>query len=70
MLPIPEGSESHSEEPSESSYGASQELLDQPPDAPGLLVGSGGCDQHDTPDKIQFGEATLQHIKSACELSD
>ncbi|ORY70216.1 glutathione-dependent formaldehyde-activating [Pseudomassariella vexata] len=47
MVPIPEGCESHSTTPSESSeYLGSQEMLDQPPDNPGLLTGSGTC--HDS----------------------
>lgn len=40
MIPIPESSESYSEESTRtSSYGDSQECLDQP----GMLAGSGGC---------------------------
>lgn len=69
MLPIPEGSESHSEEPSESSYGTSQEELDQPPDAPGMLVGNGGCQEHDTPSKAHFEETNIRHIQGACDFS-
>ncbi|KAI1488424.1 Mss4-like protein [Biscogniauxia mediterranea] len=51
MVPIPEGSEAHSEEPTDDSeYGGSQESLDQPTmnngrpayDPPGFLRGSGG----------------------------
>ncbi|RYC54724.1 hypothetical protein CHU98_g11479, partial [Xylaria longipes] len=42
MVPIPEGSESHSEEPTESDYGSTQESLDQPADHPGPLINSGG----------------------------
>ncbi|CAK7240658.1 MAG: hypothetical protein STHCBS139747_002104 [Sporothrix thermara] len=38
MVPIPEGSESHSEEADYTEYGSSQEELDQPE----LLRGSGG----------------------------
>ncbi|KAI9171839.1 hypothetical protein HJFPF1_01330 [Paramyrothecium foliicola] len=38
MVPIPEGSESHSEESGYTDYGDSQEVLDQPSD----LTGSGG----------------------------
>lgn len=47
MVPIPEGSETHSEDPSpdefggySSSYMSSQDELDQP----GPLVGTGGCE--------------------------
>ncbi|GJN70528.1 glutathione-dependent formaldehyde-activating [Purpureocillium lilacinum] len=47
MVPIPEGSETHSETSGSSTdYGPSQEVLDQPddvPDSPGALMGSGGC---------------------------
>lgn len=43
MVPIPEGSETHSETSGSTGYGVSQELLDQPADAPGELIGSGGC---------------------------
>jgi hypothetical protein len=53
MVPIPESSEAHSEEPSESDYGSSQEALDQPADQPGPLVNSGG----------------QSRIRGACELS-
>ncbi|KIH94501.1 hypothetical protein SPBR_06138 [Sporothrix brasiliensis 5110] len=38
MVPIPEGSESHSEEADYTEYGSSQEELDQPE----MLRGSGG----------------------------
>jgi hypothetical protein len=38
MVPIPEGSEAHSEESGYTDYGDSQEVLDQP----GELTGSGG----------------------------
>lgn len=38
MVPIPEGSESHSEEADYTEYGSSQEELDQPE----LLRGNGG----------------------------
>ena len=46
MVPIPEGSETHSENSGSTDYGSSQEFLDQPddaPDSPGALMGSGGC---------------------------
>lgn len=66
MVPIPEGSESFSEEPSESDYCTSQESLDQPPDAPGMLVGNGGW-----PTRENIGENTsnTSYVKGACELS-
>ena len=38
MVPIPEGSETHSEESEYTDYGPTQEMLDQPTD----LRGSGG----------------------------
>lgn len=41
MVPIPEGSETHSEESGYTDYGRTQEELDQP----GELQGSGGCHQ-------------------------
>lgn len=39
MVPIPEGSRTHSEESGYTDYGQMQEMLDQP----GELTGSGGC---------------------------
>ena len=41
MVPIPEGSETHSEESEFTAYRESQETLDQPID----LRGSGGFDE-------------------------
>ena len=38
MVPIPEGSETHSEESDFTDYGSTQEMLDQPTD----LRGNGG----------------------------
>lgn len=35
MVPIPEGSETHSEDSANTSYGSSQEFFDQPLDQPG-----------------------------------
>ncbi|KAI1279276.1 glutathione-dependent formaldehyde-activating [Xylaria sp. FL0933] len=65
MVPIPEGSESHSEEPTESDYGSAQEALDQPPDQPGPLMNSGGF-----PDAATLPEVEkLGRIRGACELS-
>ena len=43
MVPIPEGSETHSETSGTTDYGVSQELLDQPADSPGELMGNGSC---------------------------
>jgi hypothetical protein len=54
MVPIPEGSESHSEESGWTDYGQAQETLDQPTG----LTGSGG-------DMPEEGKA----IEGACELS-
>jgi hypothetical protein len=54
MIPIPEGSEAHSEEPTESDYSSAQESLDQP----GPLVNSGG-----------FEVGRRDRISGACELS-
>ncbi|KAI2604601.1 hypothetical protein GGR54DRAFT_644414 [Hypoxylon sp. NC1633] len=65
MIPIPEGSESYSEEPSESDYCGSQESLDQPPDAPGMLVGNGGWPTATDTEEL----AGLGSVKGACELS-
>lgn len=72
MVPIPEGSEAHLEEPSEcssssSSYSTSQEILDQPPDPPGLLVGSGGCGAIESQNKSQFTRS-LYGVEDAREL--
>lgn len=55
MVPIPEGSESHSEESGWTDYGQAQETLDQPT----VLTGSGG-DMPPEEDK---------QIHGACELS-
>lgn len=54
MVPIPEGSETHSEESGPTDYGSLQEELDQPGD----LTGSGGYHQHSS-----------DVVKGACELS-
>ncbi|KAI8961295.1 Mss4-like protein [Daldinia sp. FL1419] len=66
MIPIPEGSESYSEEPSESDYCTSQESLDQPLDPAGILVNSGA-----TPTAADMvGKAVPGGpVKGACELS-
>lgn len=55
MVPIPEGSENHSEDPISSDYGESQEDLDQP----GELMGSGSC---------HIPQATQKALKEAREL--
>ncbi|KAI0474666.1 glutathione-dependent formaldehyde-activating [Xylaria cf. heliscus] len=67
MVPIPEGSESHSEEPTESDYSSMQDSLDQPADQPGPLVNSGGWAlEAQTPDpEIE----KLGCIRGGCELS-
>ncbi|KAI1497651.1 Mss4-like protein [Biscogniauxia marginata] len=77
MVPIPEGSEAHSEEPADDSeYGDSQESLDQPPaDAPGLLVGSGGRAPSSPPsssssaDPDELERLRRVRVRGACELS-
>ncbi|CAJ2500484.1 Uu.00g033370.m01.CDS01 [Anthostomella pinea] len=63
MVPIPEGSECYSEEPSESDYGEAQETLDQP----GMLTGAGGIDM--PAPKLTEGAEKLSTIRGACELS-
>ncbi|OTB01219.1 hypothetical protein M426DRAFT_323618 [Hypoxylon sp. CI-4A] len=63
MIPIPEGSESYSEEPSESDYCGSQESLDQPPDTPGMLTGNGGYpDQEPIPKDSVKTHCQLTHV--------
>ena len=57
MVPIPEGSETHSEESGFTDYGTTQEDLDQPGD----LVGSGGC--NDPPKKSE------DVVVGGCDLS-
>ncbi|KAK5630615.1 hypothetical protein RRF57_006330 [Xylaria bambusicola] len=65
MVPIPEGSEAHSEELPDSDYSSSQEALDQPSDHPGPLMNSGGWpEEANTPDVTKLGR-----VKGACELS-
>ncbi|KAF7543459.1 hypothetical protein G7Z17_g10732 [Cylindrodendrum hubeiense] len=46
MVPIPESSETHSEESGYTDYGPDQEALDQP----GELTGNGGCQVSESPD--------------------
>jgi hypothetical protein len=55
MVPIPEGSETHSEESSYTDYGDTQEMLDQPTD----LRGSGASADSEP----------RKPIRGACELS-
>ncbi|KPM43363.1 hypothetical protein AK830_g3161 [Neonectria ditissima] len=55
MVPIPEGSETHSEESGYTVYGSTQEMLDQP----GELTGNGGC----------HAPASASAVSGACELS-
>jgi len=57
MVPIPEGSETHSEESEYTDYGSTQEMLDQP----GILTGTG--DSHLADDLLQ------KPVTNACELS-
>lgn len=59
MVPIPEGSESYSEEPDSTDYGSDKGELDQA----GELAGSGSC--HVT--TKEAGET--DRITGACELS-
>ncbi|KAI1798729.1 Mss4-like protein [Daldinia bambusicola] len=66
MVPIPEGSECYSEEPSESDYCTSQESLDQPLDPAGFLVNSGAAP---TAADIAGNSDGIKCVKSACELS-
>lgn len=68
MVPIPEGSECYSEEPTDSEYSGPQEALDQPTDVPGsVLMGSGGV----LPQPLPTEEVSeLNHTKKGlCELS-
>lgn len=79
MVPIPEGSESHSEESSQNEFGTSQELLDQPtcsnPRLPLVPSSSGeeklnaanenASEQQPLPSS---GELTSR-VRGACELS-
>jgi hypothetical protein len=59
MVPIPEGSETHSEESELTDYRDSQEELDQPTD----LRGSGGWPSE------QGAEVIPGKVSGACELS-
>ncbi|KAF7538286.1 hypothetical protein G7054_g3035 [Neopestalotiopsis clavispora] len=68
MVPIPEGSECYSEEPTDSEYSGPQETLDQPVDIPGsVLMGSGGLlpEPKPTEEVSKLNNAK----KGLCELS-
>lgn len=67
MVPIPEGSETHSEESGHTSYCSSQELLDQP----GCLTGSGECEMTTEESTVEDVERTGfgGRVSGACELS-
>lgn len=68
MVPIPEGCESHEEEAPPSEYSASQDSLDQPPEAPGCLTGSGGTPGV-FPEPAQVAELeTLRKARGPCEM--
>ncbi|KAI2782701.1 Mss4-like protein [Daldinia loculata] len=66
MIPIPEGSETYSEEPTESDYCASRESLDQPLDPAGILMNSGAAP---TAADRAGKAAHMGPVKGACELS-
>ena len=65
MVPIPEGSEAHSEESGFSGYSlnSSQEDLDQP----GPLIGSDGCERSHS--DASSSDVTGAKMSGACELS-
>ncbi|KAI1195021.1 glutathione-dependent formaldehyde-activating [Nemania serpens] len=63
MIPIPEGSEAHSEEPTESDYGSAQESLDQP----GPLINSGGDPLLELTRVSEVEK--LGRLRGGCELS-
>ncbi|RYP67400.1 hypothetical protein DL769_005786 [Monosporascus sp. CRB-8-3] len=71
MVPIPEGAETHPEdpaEPAESEYSTSSELSDRASDFPGMLTCSSLCGEPSAPPKTKF-EEPLRRITGACELS-
>ncbi|RYO81942.1 hypothetical protein DL766_010465 [Monosporascus sp. MC13-8B] len=68
MVPIPEGAETHPEEPTGSGYSTSSELSDRASDFPGTLIGSNGCGEPSGSRKTKL-EETLRRITGACELS-
>lgn len=69
MVPIPEGSETHSEESGYTHYGANPDELDQPTD----LRGSGGWDSSAPPSEAGGGAGDSvdgkDKVSGACELS-
>ncbi|KAF3764532.1 hypothetical protein M406DRAFT_322642 [Cryphonectria parasitica EP155] len=65
MIPIPEGAESYSEESTQSSYGDSQECLDQP----GMLTGSGGIPGSSLGRREGEGGGPQPKREGLCELS-
>ncbi|RYP29992.1 hypothetical protein DL767_006475 [Monosporascus sp. MG133] len=68
MVPIPEGAETHPEEPMGSEYSTSSELSDRASDFPGMLIGSSGCGERSAPRQKKF-EDPLRCVTGACELS-
>ncbi|RYP17912.1 hypothetical protein DL765_004231 [Monosporascus sp. GIB2] len=68
MVPIPEGAETHPEEPTGSEYSTSSDLSDRASDFPGTLIGSSGCGEPSGSRKAKL-EETLRRITGACELS-
>lgn len=71
MVPIPESSESHLEEPEWSDYSSSQEMLDQPMG----LQGSGGWEGEEEELAVKSAQASATSdtsataVSGACELS-
>ncbi|GAP85324.1 putative glutathione-dependent formaldehyde-activating enzyme [Rosellinia necatrix] len=66
MLPIPEGSEAYSEEPSPSDYsGGSAAAAARDADQPGPLINSGGFPDPVPPPEVE----RLGRVRGACELS-
>lgn len=59
MVPIPEDSETHSEESEYTDYGETQEMLDQPTD----LRGSGGIPA------MEFG-SPASSLSATCDFSE
>ncbi|RYP71389.1 hypothetical protein DL770_008137 [Monosporascus sp. CRB-9-2] len=68
MVPIPEGAETHPEEPTGSEYSTSSELSDRSSDFPAMLIGSSGCAERSAPRKTKFEEPPPR-LTGACELS-
>lgn len=69
MIPIPEDAESYSEESTRTSgYGDSQECLDQP----GMLTGSGACEDHDGEDVLGTAVGSADNkkpVEGLCDLA-